>query len=292
MIPLLLIPQMILSGLLFSFDKLNNLISTKGKVPIVADFMASRWAYEALATHQFKNNEYEQPFYTYEREEAKADYKSAYMANELKKRNRYVLENFESPADSIKRLVAFNLRILSDNLRSEPFQAGLEKFNLEEAFSPEKYSKAFGQTLDNYFEEYRKHYQKIYNQHVDLVEKKMAFYEKNGININEEKNRYHNESLSDLVRNISVQQRLLEYNGQLIQQINPIFQEPRPAHILDYRTAFFLPEKNFLGMIVGTYWFNILVIWAMAIFFYIALYFEWLRKFIDLFGKMNIPMKK
>src|SRR5690606_21995114 len=39
LIPLLLIPQMILSGLLFSFDKLNNIISTKGKVPVVADLM-------------------------------------------------------------------------------------------------------------------------------------------------------------------------------------------------------------------------------------------------------------
>jgi ABC transport system ATP-binding/permease protein len=63
LIPLLLIPQMILSGLLFSFDKLNDLISTKGKVPVVADLMASRWAYEALAVHQFKNNSYGQPYY-------------------------------------------------------------------------------------------------------------------------------------------------------------------------------------------------------------------------------------
>jgi hypothetical protein len=62
MIPLLLIPQMILSGLLFSFDRLNDVISTKGKVPLVADMMASRWAYEALAVYQFKNNSYEEPF--------------------------------------------------------------------------------------------------------------------------------------------------------------------------------------------------------------------------------------
>jgi ABC-type multidrug transport system ATPase subunit len=65
MIPLLLIPQMILSGLLFSFDKLNDLISTKGKVPILADAMSSRWAYEAMAVYNFKNNAYEKPYYDY-----------------------------------------------------------------------------------------------------------------------------------------------------------------------------------------------------------------------------------
>jgi ABC-type multidrug transport system ATPase subunit len=88
-IPLLLIPQMILSGLLFSFDKLNNLISTKGKVPMVADMMASRWAYEAMAVHQFTSNDFEVHYYEYEKEEAKADFKAAYLADELKKRNQF-----------------------------------------------------------------------------------------------------------------------------------------------------------------------------------------------------------
>ena len=90
MIPLLLIPQMILSGLLFSFDKLNNVLSTKGKVPIVADMMASRWAYEAMAVHQFKHNAYEEPYYNLEKQEAQADFSAAYWVEELKKKRQYV----------------------------------------------------------------------------------------------------------------------------------------------------------------------------------------------------------
>src|SRR5690606_3936955 len=89
MIPLLLIPQMILSGLLFSFDKLNDLISTKGKVPIVADMMASRWAYEALVVDQFINNRYEKPFYTFDKFESHADFRASYIANELERKRKY-----------------------------------------------------------------------------------------------------------------------------------------------------------------------------------------------------------
>jgi ABC-type multidrug transport system ATPase subunit len=291
MIPLLLIPQMILSGLLFSFDKLNNLISTKGKVPVVADLMASRWAYEAMAVYQFKSNDYEAPFYHYEKEEAKADFKSAYLADELRNRNRFVLENFESKNDSIKKLVAKNLAILRENLKSEPFRPGFEKSNIDEDFSNAKYSKVRGMMLESYFEDYRKHYQKIYNLNVDTIEKKMAFFEKSGIKVNEEKNRYHNESLSDLVKNVSVKERLLEYDGKLIQQINPIFQEIHPKGFWDYRTAFFLPEKNLFGLTVDTYLFNILVVWAMAVFFYLALYMEWLRRMVEFFGNVSIPDK-
>ncbi len=291
MIPLLLIPQMILSGLLFPFDKLNNVISTKGKVPLVADLMASRWAYEAMAVYQFTNNDYDAPFYKYEREEAKADFKAAFMADELKKRNRFLMEYYETKNDSIRRLVDKNLAILRDNLNAEPYRPGFEKVNIDDDFSKEKYSKVRGMMLESYFEDYRKHYQNIYNDNVNLIEKKMAFFEKNGVKINDEKNRYHNESLSDLVKNISVKDRLLEYNGKLIQQINPIFQGINPTGILDYRTAFFLPEKNLLGFTLNTFVFNIIIIWSMSIFFYLALYLEWLRRIVDFFGNVSIPDK-
>ena len=57
---------MILSGAIFDFDKLNNIISSKEKTPIVADIMASRWAFEALTVTQFKDNFFESHFYDYE----------------------------------------------------------------------------------------------------------------------------------------------------------------------------------------------------------------------------------
>jgi ABC transport system ATP-binding/permease protein len=291
MIPLLLIPQMILSGLLFNFDKLNSLIATKGRVPVIADFMASRWAYEAMATHQFKNNDYEATYYKYQKEEAKADFKTAFLADELKRKNSFVLQNFESKNDSVKKLVAYNLYIIVDNLADESFKKGFEKVDFRKEFSPQNYSKETAALFDSYIESYKKNYQKIYNDNVAFVEKRMAFDEKNGININEEKNLYYNESLADLVKNINTKDRILEYNGKLIQQINPIFQETQPKNLFDYRTAFFLPSKNLFGYLISTYWFNLLVIWVMAIFFYVCLYFEWLKKSIDFFGKIDFSTK-
>lgn len=291
MIPLLLIPQMILSGLLFNFDKLNNLISTKGKVPLAADLMASRWAYEALATHQFINNDYESNYYRYHKGEAKADFKSAYLANELKQSNLFALQNFESKNDSVKKLVAAKLQILIDNLKDEPYKLGMEKSDLSKELRPENYTKIRGGDIDAYLEDYKKYYQQIYNRNVDTIEKKMAYLESHGTNINEDKNKYYNESLADLVKNINVKQRLLEYDGKLIQQINPIFQDPKPSHIADYRTAFFLPVKNLFGIQISTFWFNMIVIWAMSFFYYILLYFEWLRKLVEAFGKVNISNK-
>src|SRR5690606_22707387 len=121
MIPLLLIPQMILSGLLFSFDKLNDLISTKGKVPVVADMMAWRWAYEALVVDQFINNRYEKPFYTFDKFESHADFRASYIANELERKRKYISDNINEKNDSILAIVQKDLTIIQRTIREEAY---------------------------------------------------------------------------------------------------------------------------------------------------------------------------
>ena len=292
LIPLLLIPQMILSGVIFDFDKLNDALSTKGKVPVVADMMTSRWAYEAMAVHQFKNNEYQKGYYEYEREESRADFKSAYLADELKKQNQFLVDNFQSKDDSIQKLVAVNKNILYIELKNEPFKEGISQLDLKDIFVGTGYSKEISNQLDTYFDYYEKHYQKTYNAYSDSIEMKMAFYDKQGFDIQKEKNAFFNESLSDLVRNISTKERIMEYKGQLVQNVNPVFQSPKPKNIFDYRTAFFFPEKNLLGLTLTTFSFNLLVIWGITLLLYLALYFELLRRFVDIFEKVNLSLKK
>lgn len=292
LIPLLLIPQMILSGVIFDFDKLNDLFSTKGKVPVVADVMASRWAYEAMAVRQFKTNEYQKTYYEYERAESRADFKSAYLADELRKRNQFLTDNLEGKSDSIQKLVTINKHILYTELKNESFKEGISQFDLKDIFIGKGYSKEIGNQLDDYLDAYKKHYQKEYNINAALIEKKIAFYEQQGFDIQKEKNDFFNESLSDLVRNINTKERIMEYKGQLVQNINPVFQSPKPKSVFDYRTAFFFPEKNLLGITLTTFSFNLLVIWVMALLLYLALYFELLRRFVDIFEKVNLSIKK
>jgi ABC-type multidrug transport system ATPase subunit len=281
MIPLLLIPQMILSGSLFSFDKLNNVISTKGKVPLVADLMASRWAYEAMAVYQFMNNDYETEFYDYERAEAYADFKAAYLADDLTRRNQFVLDNFQSTDDSTNKKVQNDLTIIRNTLANEEYKEGIEKLDLT------SYSKQSGDQLNAYLNRYKRHYQKMFNENAQVVEKKMEFIEKQGRNVLDEKNRYYNESIADLVTNVATKNRLLEYKGQIIQQINPVFQEPSSSNPLSYRTAFFFPKKTLFGLTLSTFVFDLLVIWSMSVVFYILLYFEVFRKLLSLFGRFK-----
>jgi len=294
MIPLLLIPQMILSGLLFSFDKLNNLISTKGKVPIVADMMASRWAYEAMAVYQFKNNSYEKPFYNYEKLESQADYKSSFFVDKLIEKRKFIVENLQSRDDSVLQIVSDNLELIRTSIKGDYYVKGLEKIDLRLPWTIRTCTPEFNSALENYLTSYKQFYQGIYNKAVAAREK-MIFEMENekGTNfkVYESKNKYYNESLGDLVKNVSVKIRILEYNGELVQQINPIFADPKAKNLFDYRAQFFAPIKNFMGLKIDTFIFNILVIWLVSFAFYITLYFELLRKLINSFSGLNMPGK-
>jgi hypothetical protein len=103
------------------------------------------------------------------------------------------------------------------------------------------------------------------------------------------------------VTNVSEKERIVEYEGQLVQQINPVFLDPRAEGILDYRAHFFAPTKNLLGNQVSTYWFNVMMIWIMTIILYITLYLEWMKKLVEMFEnisgkvgrkKMTMPKKE
>lgn len=268
LIPLLLIPQMILSGLLFSYDKLNNVISQRGKVPMVADFMVSRWAFEAMAVHQFVDNEYETSFYKFHRDQSQANVKSTFLSDELRRRNEFLREHFTSTNDSVKLQVRNHVQMLRSVLAFEPLAGAAE---INSMLARDGYSRALGDQLDRWLDGYKQHYLKIYNDREKVIDKLMAFHEKTGWHVNDYKNAYFNESLHDLVRNVRAGDPIIEYEGELVQQLDPVFQDPAPTNIADYRTGFFLPVKNLLGLSVPTLVFNVLVIWLMCLVLYVAL---------------------
>jgi ABC transport system ATP-binding/permease protein len=288
LIPLLLIPQMILSGLIFRYDKLNDLVSNKSKVPLVADLMASRWAYEALAVYQFQHNSFEKPFYNLDKLQAQADFNAAFLADELESRRRYIHDHIGNPADSVRQKISQNLKLIQNTIQKEYYQSGTENLMLDKPWTADNYTPAFDRALEEYLTGYKRFYREVYNRAVQNKEN-LIFQLENApgtaYRFTDFKNRYYNESLSDLVRNVSAKARIIEHKGELVQKVNPIFRDPSPTHPLQYRSHFLAPTKSFLGMKWSTFWFNACVIWGMAAAFYVALYFEWLRKFIALFGR-------
>lgn len=294
LIPLLIIPQMVLSGLLFSFDKLNDVISTKGKVPIVADLMASRWAYEGMAVRQFMSNEYELKFYEFERRELQADFKSSYWVKEIKSRIKYAIDNIDSNDEAKVDKAHQNLSLVRLELIEEAGASIVQDINLDVALDPATFNQQIGESIIKYMDSMFSKYLDQYNLAVQKKEKLIYAYENNfDYNLSKMKDDYFNESLADLVRNLTVKNRVIEFKGRLLQIIDPIYNVPKnPKHLLDYRTHFFAPKKHLFGYYIDTYWFNVTVIWVMTILLYIALYFELIKAFIGSIEALGKRFKK
>ena len=62
-IPFILVPQLLFSGFTVNYDKLHKIYRNPVYVPVIGDMMTSRWAYEALAVDQFKDNKFSRNFF-------------------------------------------------------------------------------------------------------------------------------------------------------------------------------------------------------------------------------------
>ncbi len=110
-IPLLLIPQILLCGLVVNFEDLNPNSET-GNVPVLGDFIPSRWAYEALAVASYSMTDYEAPAFEQDRARYEALYYEQSFIYELKSQ----LETREDEIKQGKEVDPSHLRIVRSEL--------------------------------------------------------------------------------------------------------------------------------------------------------------------------------
>ena len=94
LIPLILVPQLLFSGVIVNFDKLHKFMITSDYVPRIGDFAVSRWSYEALSVYQFKSNKHQREFFDYEKEMSTSMYNSTLLVPALQKKNEEALLYF------------------------------------------------------------------------------------------------------------------------------------------------------------------------------------------------------
>jgi ABC transport system ATP-binding/permease protein len=280
LIPFLIIPQLLLAGVVVKFDKLNPTLATQGSVPIAGEIMASRWAFEALAVNQFKENKYERRFYKEDKRISIAGYKKDYwMQKVLNKVTK--IEN-ELKTGKTKADLKDDIAMIYNELKKEE-KYSRKKCAVLHDITAEKYNEEVVKGIKDYLGTLKNHY-----INVDIAARKK--HNELTLNLIKEigneglvtmKDDYENESLTQLVKNANdiSGERCLEKNGRLIQQTDPVFQDPTDSKL--GRAHFFAPRKKFITKYYSTFWFNIIVIWAMSLVLIITLYFDVFKKILD-----------
>ena len=289
MIPFLLVPQLILSGTIVKFDDLHHAFSNKVYVPIFGDLMASRWAYEALAVEQFKNNWFERQFFDDEQIISETSYLGSFLIPRL-----------QSKLDLIERgnlavndpdLAAQNLEIIRNEILR--LQEAADKMPYEylghlvpEMITPEiiEETNAYLIYLRLYFAERAREASSRKDATYTSLENTMGSNE-----LFRFRQAYYNKALSDLVLNRHEVNMIFKSHNRLIQKKDPIFIIPESPY---GRAHFYSPVKKIYQFYVDTFWFNILALWLMTGILYLTLLLDLPRRFILYLESISFKLRE
>jgi len=278
LIPFLIIPQLILSGVFVSYDRLNPNFSSVSDIPWYGELITARWGFEALAVHQFSQNDYQKEFFTFEKLKSKATYRKDYwiqaMENEL---TRLAKMDEEEKIKKTCHLINRETAALKEQLPSKAAFKNLPSLPETGAPVPDKKIQEFRDFLNDC----RNFYVNLYNEADKRMEKRRKEIIRNNDRqsnpLTELRNRNHNEALERFVRGTDnfFSKRIIKYDGRFIKKFDAIYKDPKNPFIKSHYLAH---QKNVLNKKVPTLPVNIAVIWLFNILLFVLLYSEPFKK--------------
>lgn len=276
LIPFLVVPQLLFSGTMVKFEKLNRSISSFEHVPLLGDLMPSRWAYEAMAVKQFKDNEYQKHFYYLEKKKSESSYVSSYLIPALNNK----ISKIQYGSNEEQKLK--DIDILRDEiikLNNKTLNYVFEKVDL---ITTDKLDEELIKEIQSHLQLVTRYYQKKQNKVINLLDKYVGelTVELGGKDaLIELKKNYYNDFLADMVMNRTEIHKIHNTENGFVQLADPIYKDP----ISNYgRAHFYAPIKKIGNFEIDTYWYNIMVMWFFCLVLYIMLLADGLRKLVNM----------
>ena len=282
-IPFLVIPQLILSGVFISFDQLNPKVSNVKGVPWYSEMIVSRWAFEAIATHQFMNNKFEREFYIYDKAKSQAIYYKDYwvpaISNHLEKAKKYN-SSFYLNGGALN----YSLDIIRNELKDKhTIFPAIPTPDLS-TIKPVSFNDSTYQHIHQYLDRVKTICIKKYNKADELHEnRRKAIMKENSdslFHLGRLKAMHQNEDLEKFMRNSNaiLANKILEYDRRLWQKTDPVYKDPKPGMFSAHLLA---PYKIVGSYHIATYTYNLIIIWTGSLILFILLYFGIMSKALN-----------
>lgn len=290
LIPFLVIPQIILSGIIVKYEKINPMISSPNEIPFYGELITARWGYEALAVNQFTDNEYNSQFYRFDKAMSIANFKKDYWKTSLKNKLEYISHYYKDPR--YKKEVEDALRVVRNEFAKELNANPKIPYIHMQELTLDKINDAAIEDGNTYLDQLNRYYIKLYNKANNQKDELVNSLQKTSEDREkflENQRKYFNESLEEFVTNSNDVERIVEYDGELIQKLDPIYLDPVSPVV---KAHFYAPRKMVFGTFFPTFWVNVFVIWFMTLMLYVALYYRLLLKFLDFLEQLGERFKK
>jgi hypothetical protein len=277
LIPFLIIPQIILSGVLVKFEKLNPNISSPVTIPFYGEMVTARWGYEALAVNQFTDNKFAKKVYVFDKMMSEARFVKDYWCSKLKGNLDKIMLDLKkgSRDDDFNK----DLLLVSNEINKQMALLPEIRFEKAEDLNPDRITIETVTSALTYVESVRKHFVRQHNKANNTKDALITTMESENREAYQElRNNYFNVSLEESVTSKNEKQKTIEFEGELIQKLDPIYMDPPDRFI---KAHFYSPVKKVFGFHIDTYVVNVLVIWAMTSILYVFLYLRVLKKTLN-----------
>ncbi|MBE9517429.1 MAG: ATP-binding cassette domain-containing protein [Bacteroidetes bacterium] len=276
-IPFIVVPQLLFSGVMIPFDRLNNLYDNPEYVPVIGELMPSRWAYEAVAVHQFKGNRYTREFFEIDQARTNASYE-AVRIQEIELRLNEVRNKFSE--GKVPESSEADLKLIQNELNDLSKTGMVASFGSPEGFTRSGFNEVVYQKATDSLNRVSQIYSWMKSEADHQKERRVStLIEAWGGEdaVVQMKKKYTNKRLEELLV-FKGQRFLTEWDGHLVRKTAPVYQVPRSRIA---RAHLFSPVKRVGPFSIDTYWFNLGVIWLSALVLYIFLLYDLLRKFVN-----------
>ena len=248
-IPLLLIPQILLCGLVVSFTDLTPK-STTGNVPLIGDLIPSRWSYEALAVTSFTDNLYEEQFFEDDKEKYETQFYNVGFLNELQSQ----LETMKSEKERGQEVKPEHLEVIRENLHRVTDYCGMDPYQGDYGYA----------SLKSYMAEAERILSKRSNQIALKGDAKVAAFirEYGKETLLELKRNHFNTKLEDCVIGADQRHMVEVVDRQLVPRTGLVYLTPLSRN---GKAPFYSSVKMLGSWPVKTLWFNMAVLLLMCV---------------------------
>jgi len=280
LVPLILVPQLLFSGVVVDFQNLNRAIYSAKVVPRIGDSMTSRWVYEALVVTQFKDNAYEQPVFDHEFVMSNSMFRKAYIIPALQE----MIDKLTGSTD--EQQIGNNPLIIKNEIVKISNELKLPTPKSVDNLLRGDYSLSVREDLISYLNDAHAQYHSMYLK--SNIQRENILTENYGDNKGElvkAKRLFYNDKLASLVKN---DQELTEYvlfDNEFVRMREPVFTPPQSKN---GRAHFYAPYKQIRELKIDTFWYNILMIWISVLIWFAILYYDALRKLIRYFENIQL----
>lgn len=285
-IPLIMIPMLLMSGVVVNYNKLHRLIVHPEYVPITADIMPTRWAYEALCVEHFKKNEFNKEFFEFDQQLSNNSYLATFLIPQLEIKleetvKSIVTERFTEVTRNDLKLIQNEISLLKRDypLNSIAFpDTSLLNYSTISISKIETIKYSLTEIKNGYLNRLnRVNIEK--DEHLAKLVSTLGSAD--AVYILKRKN--HNKAIEDLVLNKRELSKIAKSKNRFIRRYNIGYAVPTATN---GRAPLFAPVKRIGKLVIDTLWFNISILWLMSFILYNTLltnFFHIVNSYIELF---------